>query len=324
MGSGIGRFGVWTQPAGRRAVLAAGLAAGVTGIAGANRVPARVGAQAETLDELGLLTFLLSLDQMEASLMDEGLDRFTDADWEQVLGIGSARLDLETIRDQEQAHVAALTTVIADAGGTPPEPVRYDFGYDDAPGFVRVASGIAQTVAAGYAGVVPLLMGSPALVTVVGILSVEGRHAAYLKLRNGESPFPDPIDQPLTRDEVLANLIGYTGGQTSSVPTEAPAPPPTPFPAPAPTATAAPAVDADRNVFAAVIADAAAVLGVDQAAVDLADVEEVEWPDASLGCPESGMMYAQVITPGYRVIVRAAGETLEYHTDMENAFVRCA
>ena len=31
------------------------------------------------------------------------------------------------------------------------------------------------------------------------------------------------------------------------------------------------------------------------------------WPDASLGCPQEGMMYAQVLTPGYLVVIRDAG-----------------
>lgn len=321
MGSGFDRSWAWRQPAGRRAVLAAGLGAGLAGIVGATRMPADVGAaQAEAVDDLALLAFLLSLEQMEAALMDEGLERFTDADWEQALGLGSARLDLETIRDQEGAHAAALTTAITDAGGAPPEPVRYDFGYEDAPGFVRTAAAIAETVAAGYAGVVPLLQDPAAQATVIGILVVEGRHAAYLKLRAGESPFPEPIDQPLTRDEVLANLAGFAG--TEPVPA-APATTAQPTAQPAAEPTLAPAVDADRNVFAAVIADAAAVLGVEQDEIELADVAEVEWPDASLGCPEQGMMYAQVITPGYRVVVQAAGETLEYHTDNQGNFVRC-
>ena len=30
--------------------------------------------------------------------------------------------------------------------------------------------------------------------------------------------------------------------------------------------------------------------------------EAVEWPDGSLGCPELGVMYIQVITPGYQVV----------------------
>ncbi len=44
-------------------------------------------------------------------------------------------------------------------------------------------------------------------------------------------------------------------------------------------------------------------------------VEAVEWPDTSLGCPQPGMMYAQMITPGFRVVLAANNQTTEYHTD---------
>jgi hypothetical protein len=33
--------------------------------------------------------------------------------------------------------------------------------------------------------------------------------------------------------------------------------------------------------------------------------------DASLGCPQPGMAYAQVITPGYRVLLEAGGEIFD-------------
>jgi hypothetical protein len=39
----------------------------------------------------------------------------------------------------------------------------------------------------------------------------------------------------------------------------------------------------------------------------------VDWPDASLGCPHKGMVYAQVITPGYRVVLVAGRRKYEFH-----------
>ncbi len=39
------------------------------------------------------------------------------------------------------------------------------------------------------------------------------------------------------------------------------------------------------------------------------------WPDTSLGCPQKGMMYAQVITPGFRVVLAVNDQDYEYHTD---------
>lgn len=44
-------------------------------------------------------------------------------------------------------------------------------------------------------------------------------------------------------------------------------------------------------------------------------IEPVEWPDAGLGCPKPGRAYAQVITPGYRIVLEADGKEYEVHTD---------
>jgi len=43
--------------------------------------------------------------------------------------------------------------------------------------------------------------------------------------------------------------------------------------------------------------------------------EAVDWPDTSLGYPEKGMMYAQVITSGFRIILKAQDKLYEYHSD---------
>ena len=58
-------------------------------------------------------------------------------------------------------------------------------------------------------------------------------------------------------------------------------------------------------------------------AIQLVSAEAVEWSDASLGCPQPGMMYAQVITPGYLVILEAGGKRYEYHTDAGRFAVLC-
>lgn len=50
---------------------------------------------------------------------------------------------------------------------------------------------------------------------------------------------------------------------------------------------------------------------------------EEQWNDASLGCPEPGGVYAQVITDGYSVHLIVNGTEYEYHTDMGTAVVRC-
>ena len=54
-------------------------------------------------------------------------------------------------------------------------------------------------------------------------------------------------------------------------------------------------------------------ISLDQAG--LAYVEQVTWRDTSLGCPEPGRMYAQVLTPGYKVVLQVRNQRYELHTD---------
>ncbi|MFO7740972.1 MAG: hypothetical protein R6X31_01540 [Anaerolineae bacterium] len=72
---------------------------------------------------------------------------------------------------------------------------------------------------------------------------------------------------------------------------------------------------------AAAVAHLADEIGVSQEEIEVVSVEPVEWPDASLGCPEPGKMYAQVITPGYRIILELEGDRFEVHTDQEGRSV---
>jgi hypothetical protein len=57
--------------------------------------------------------------------------------------------------------------------------------------------------------------------------------------------------------------------------------------------------------------------------IELLGFERVEWSDSSLGCPQPGMFYAQVIVPGYLIRVDVQGATYEYHTDTSNQIVSC-
>jgi hypothetical protein len=63
--------------------------------------------------------------------------------------------------------------------------------------------------------------------------------------------------------------------------------------------------------------------GLSDERITLVSAEEVEWPDAALGCPQPGMTYAQVITPGYRLTLQAGGETYLVHADLEGHAVLC-
>jgi hypothetical protein len=70
------------------------------------------------------------------------------------------------------------------------------------------------------------------------------------------------------------------------------------------------------------VADAAGAAGVTVGEVTIVAVTAREWPDRSLGCPKPGLGYAQVVTPGYLIVVEVRGQRLEYHTD-QSQVVRC-
>jgi hypothetical protein len=72
-----------------------------------------------------------------------------------------------------------------------------------------------------------------------------------------------------------------------------------------------------------VIADLALRLQVTEEMIDVVSVEAVEWPNTSLGCPQPGMMYAQVVTPGYRLCLEAEGEKYWYHMDTGKFMIQC-
>ena len=57
--------------------------------------------------------------------------------------------------------------------------------------------------------------------------------------------------------------------------------------------------------------------------IGLLDYVHEEWSDSSLGCPQPGVFYTQVITPGDRVGLLIDDRPYEYHTDMFNRVVRC-
>lgn len=51
--------------------------------------------------------------------------------------------------------------------------------------------------------------------------------------------------------------------------------------------------------------------------IEIASVEPIDWPDTSLGAPEKGKMYLQVITPGFKIVYKVKGKEYEVHTNEE-------
>lgn len=51
------------------------------------------------------------------------------------------------------------------------------------------------------------------------------------------------------------------------------------------------------------------------APIETLAVQPTTWPDSSLGCPQRGRQYLQMLTPGYCIDLRAEGRIWTYHSD---------
>jgi hypothetical protein len=78
-----------------------------------------------------------------------------------------------------------------------------------------------------------------------------------------------------------------------------------------------------REVRRAVVADAARRFKVPESAVVLTRAERLTWSDGSLGCPEPGQTYVQMLVPGFRVVAKTREGELTYNTDTRGNAKTC-
>lgn len=83
-------------------------------------------------------------------------------------------------------------------------------------------------------------------------------------------------------------------------------------------------IDIDATeVLTEVLRAAAARTGIALEKLRVSEVEQSEFPDASLGCPQPGRVYAQMVSVGNRVVVTGEGQTLEYRVSTSGDFWFC-
>jgi hypothetical protein len=63
--------------------------------------------------------------------------------------------------------------------------------------------------------------------------------------------------------------------------------------------------------------DLAQRIGTIETEIALESVEQADFPDAALGAPIEDEMSAQVITPGWRIRLKANGKTYEYRANAQ-------
>jgi hypothetical protein len=130
---------------------------------------------------------------------------------------------------------------------------------------------------------------------------------------------------------MAAILMASAAAQACSLPTTVPAPTQidagataAPSPSAVPSGLPGSNPGGDRQVAGdAALRDAAAHLGVSPGELRVDQLEPRQWGDASLGCPRPGILYAQVVTPGFLIVIHGGGKELEYHSDGRGRVVLC-
>jgi len=70
-----------------------------------------------------------------------------------------------------------------------------------------------------------------------------------------------------------------------------------------------------REAFEAATRDLSRKIGAPERDIAGVSQEEVTWPNSCLGCPKTEELCAQVLTPGYRIMLRVRDATYEYHSN---------
>ena len=174
-----------------RSALAGGAALGT----GAALLAADDGA-AQAASERRALELLLLVELTEAAFYREAIKRGS---------LGGARLDFaETVLEQEDQHVAFVRQALG--GGSDPK-LAFEFGYAtrDPDGFASAAAKLEDLAVAAYNGQAGNVSRST-LKAAATVVSVEARHAAWIRSIAGKPPAPDATDTARPADEVLEGL----------------------------------------------------------------------------------------------------------------------
>jgi hypothetical protein len=148
--------------------------------------------------DVEILNFALTLEYLEAAFYTQAL--------KQTKGLsGEAKSLAKEIRNNENEHVAALMTTIGDLGGTPVKAPGVDFGnaFANQKSFLKLAQTFEDTGVSAYNGAAPAIESKDVLAAAGSIVQIEARHAAAIRLLNGQPISDGGFDKSLDMQAVL-------------------------------------------------------------------------------------------------------------------------
>ncbi|NOY62556.1 MAG: hypothetical protein GXP10_05260 [Gammaproteobacteria bacterium] len=144
-------------------------------------------------------------------------------------------------------------------------------------------------------------------------LGVDALEAQPEELLMNETPEADPTPtddgSKQVSEPVIVDLSAVTPVPMNSTPVVQPAP-------------GSPNPSLDEFVPIA-MADLSNRLNIAVDEIEFLSIKEVTWRDGSLGCPEAGMAYLQVLSSGQQMILRVNGQDYYYHSGKSGVFNYC-
>jgi rubrerythrin len=176
----------------RATLLMQGACAAGVGVVG---IPALVGAAQSAEQDARVLELLLMVEYAESAFYAEALQRG---------GLkGELREFAQQVSEHEKAHLSVLQGVVKDARAEP----EHDFGDATRSGdaFADAAARLEDLAVAAYNGQAANVT-AEVFVAAARIVSVEARHAAWIRSIAGRNPAPQATDEPKTETQVRAGL----------------------------------------------------------------------------------------------------------------------
>jgi hypothetical protein len=154
--------------------------------------------------DVEILNFALTLEYLESAFYTQAVKKVSGLS-------GEAKKLAVTLRDNEAAHVDALTTAIKGLKGKPVAAPGVDFGsaFASEKSFLKTAQTFEDTGVSAYNGAGPLLKSKKLLAAAGSIVQVEARHAAAIRSLNGEPVTDGGFDKSLEKADVLKAVKPY-------------------------------------------------------------------------------------------------------------------
>ena len=158
----------------------------------------------ETGGDVDILNFALTLEHIEAAFYSRAIAKGRNMSGE------TMRLVRE-IRDNETAHVDAITQTIKGLGGMPAAAPKVGFGnvFTSEKTLLKLAQTLEDTGVSAYNGAAPSIRSGDVLAAAGSIVQVEARHAALIRLMRGQTPAPAAFDPALDQQKVLDAVMPF-------------------------------------------------------------------------------------------------------------------